>query len=159
VSAFVWGFCEYVKRGQMSVLGMATGAIAGLIAVTPASGFVGIVGALSIGSAASIICFFAVTNFKAKTGIDDTLDVFALHGVGGMVGTVLVPVFALSSIAPVTATILTNVMGALVVMVYAGCMSLAILWVVKIVVGLRVDEKSERMGLDISQHGEMISPN
>jgi Amt family ammonium transporter len=159
VSAFVWGLCEYVKRGQMSVLGMATGAIAGLIAVTPASGFVGIVGALSIGSAASIICFFAVTNFKAKTGIDDTLDVFALHGIGGMVGTVLVPVFALSEIAPVTATIFTNVVGALVVAAYAGCMSLAILWVVKIVVGLRVDEKSERMGLDISQHGEMISPN
>jgi Amt family ammonium transporter len=158
-SAFVWGLCEYVKRGQMSVLGMATGAIAGLIAVTPASGYVGIVGALAIGGAASMICFFAVTSFKTRTGIDDTLDVFALHGIGGVVGTVLVPVFALTAIAPVTATIWTNAMGALVVMAYAACMTVVILLVVKVVVGLRVDEKSERMGLDVSQHGEMIAPN
>jgi Amt family ammonium transporter len=159
VSAFVWGLCEYVKRGQMSVLGMATGAIAGLIAVTPASGYVGILGALAIGTAASLVCFVAVTNFKAKTGIDDTLDVFALHGLGGVVGTVLVPVFALSAIAPVTATVWTNTIGALAVMGYAGGMTLLILLVVKLTVGLRVDEKSERLGLDITQHGEMIAPN
>jgi Amt family ammonium transporter len=159
VSAFVWGLCEYVKRGQMSVLGMATGAIAGLIAVTPASGYVGILGALAIGTAASLVCFLAVTNFKAKTGIDDTLDVFALHGLGGVVGTVLVPVFALSAIAPVTATVWTNTIGALAVMGYAGGMTLLILLVVKLTVGLRVDEKSERLGLDITQHGEMIAPN
>ena len=159
VSAFVWGLCEYVKRGQMSVLGMATGAIAGLIAVTPASGYVGILGALAIGSVASVVCFLAVTNFKAKTGIDDTLDVFALHGLGGVVGTVLVPVFALSAIAPVTATVWTNTIGALVVMGYAGGMTVLILLVVKLTVGLRVDEKSERLGLDITQHGEMIAPN
>jgi Amt family ammonium transporter len=159
VSAFVWGLCEYVKRGQMSVLGMATGAIAGLIAVTPASGYVGILGALAIGTAASLVCFLAVTNFKAKTGIDDTLDVFALHGLGGVVGTVLVPVFALSAIAPVTATLWTNTIGALAVMGYAGGMTLLILLVVKLTVGLRVDEKSERLGLDITQHGEMIAPN
>jgi ammonium transporter, Amt family len=159
VSAFVWGLCEYVKRGQMSVLGMATGAIAGLIAVTPASGYVGIVGSLAIGGTASVICFLAVTNFKAKTGIDDTLDVFALHGIGGVVGTVLVPVFALSAIAPITATVWTNALGALAVMAYSACMTVAILMVVKVVIGLRVDEKSERMGLDISQHGEMIAPN
>lgn len=159
VSAFVWGLCEYLKRGQMSVLGMATGAIAGLIAVTPASGYVGIIGALTIGASASVICFLSVTNFKAKTGIDDTLDVFALHGIGGVVGTVLVPVFALSTIAPVTATVWTNALGALAVMAYAACMTVVVLMVVKVVVGLRVDEKAERMGLDISQHGEMIAPN
>ncbi len=158
-SSFVWGFCEYLKRGQMSVLGMATGAIAGLIAVTPASGYVGIVGALSIGAAASVICFFTVTNFKSRTGIDDTLDVFALHGVGGLVGTVLVPIFALSAIAPVTATVWTNSIGAVAVLIYSAVMTLIILMVVKVLVGLRVDEKSERLGLDISQHGEMITPN
>ena len=108
VGAFVWGYCEYIKRGQMSVLGMATGAIAGLIAVTPASGFVGVVGSMAIGAAAGLMCFLAVTNFKSATGIDDTLDVFALHGVGGLVGTVMVPLFALKEIAPVTATVVTQ---------------------------------------------------
>lgn len=158
-SAFAWGVCEYVKRGQMSVLGMCTGAIAGLIAVTPASGYVGILGALVIGCAASGLCFLAVTNFKAVTGIDDTLDVFALHGVGGLVGTLLVPVFALSSIAPVTATVWTNMLGAFSVMAYAGVMTTVILLVIKPLLGLRVDEKSEHLGLDITQHGEMIAPN
>jgi len=158
-SAFVWGLCEYIKRGQMSVLGMATGAIAGLIAVTPASGFVGILGALGIGCTASVVCFLAVTNFKSLTGIDDTLDVFALHGLGGLVGTVLVPVFAIAAIAPVTTSAWTNTIGALAVMAYAASMTAVILFVIKITIGLRVDEKSERMGLDISQHGEMVAPN
>lgn len=156
-SAFIWGVCEYLKRGQMSVLGMATGAIAGLIAVTPASGFVGILGALVIGGVASVTCFFAVTRFKALTGIDDTLDVFALHGIGGLVGTVLVPLFALSAIAPVTASSWTNVIGAFAVMAYAACMTVVILLPIKLIVGLRVDEKAERLGLDVTQHGEMIS--
>lgn len=159
VSAFVWGICEYVKRGQMSVLGMATGAIAGLIAVTPASGYVGILGALVIGAAASVLCFLAVTNFKALTGIDDTLDVFALHGLGGVVGTILVPLFALSTIAPVTATVWTNAVGALAVMAYAGGVTVVILALIKVTIGLRVDERAERLGLDITQHGEMIAPN
>ncbi len=123
----MWGVCEFIKRGQMSVLGMATGAIAGLIAVTPASGYVGIVGALAIGAAAGVVCFYAVTQFKEVTGIDDTLDVFALHGVGGLVGTVLTPVFA-SEIAPVTATVFTNLLGALAVMAYAGIVTGVILW-------------------------------
>jgi ammonium transporter, Amt family len=159
VGAFVWGYCEYVKRGQMSVLGMATGAIAGLIAVTPASGFVGIVGAMSIGAAAGLLCFLAVTNFKSATGIDDTLDVFALHGVGGLVGTVMLPLFALKEIAPVTATVVTQTVGALAVMAYAGIMTALILWVIKAVIGLRVDADSEKMGLDVSQHGEMLGSN
>jgi ammonium transporter, Amt family len=159
VGAFMWGICEFIKRGQMSVLGMATGAIAGLIAVTPASGYIGIVGALSIGAAAGVVCFFAVTRFKAVTGIDDTLDVFALHGVGGLVGTVLTPVFARSEIAPVTATVFTNLVGALAVMAYAGAATWVILLVIKPIAGIRVDAKAETVGLDISQHGEMLSTN
>ncbi len=159
VSAFVWGYCEYIKRGQMSVLGMATGAIAGLIAVTPASGYVGVLGSMSIGAAAGVICFLAVTNFKDKTGIDDTLDVFALHGVGGLVGTILVPLFALKEIAPVTATVATQALGALAVMAYAGIVTALILWLINAVIGLRVDADSEKMGLDVSQHGEMLGSN
>jgi ammonium transporter, Amt family len=157
VGAFTWGYCEFLKRGQMSVLGMATGAIAGLIAVTPASGYIGIVGSLSIGAAAGLLCFLSVTMFKSATGIDDTLDVFALHGVGGLVGTVLVPAFALREIAPVTSTILTQAAGAFAVMAYAGVMTWLILWLIKLTMGLRVSEDSEKMGLDVSQHGEMLS--
>ena len=159
VGAFVWGYCEYLKRGQMSVLGMATGAIAGLIAVTPASGFVGIVGSMAIGAAAGLLCFLAVTNFKSATGIDDTLDVFALHGVGGLVGTVMLPLFALKEIAPITATVATQALGAFAVMAYAGLMTAFILWIIKATIGLRVDADSEKMGLDVSQHGEMLGSN
>ncbi|HSV45368.1 MAG TPA: ammonium transporter [Ramlibacter sp.] len=159
VAAFVWGLCEYVQRGQFSVLGMATGAIAGLVAVTPASGFVGPLGAALIGVAGSVACFFAVTRFKKLTGIDDSLDVFALHGVGGLVGTVLTPVFALKEIAPVTASVLTNLIGALSVMAYAGGMTWLILIMVKPLAGLRVTADQEHVGLDIAQHGEMIAGN
>lgn len=156
VGAFVWGICEFIRRGQMSVLGMATGAIAGLVAVTPASGFVGVIGACAIGAASGIGCFFAVTSFKSVTHIDDTLDVFALHGVGGLIGTILTPVFALKEIAPVTATVWTNLLGAAAVMAYAGAATWIILLVVKPLAGLRVDEAAEKVGLDVSQHGEML---
>lgn len=119
----------------------------------------GITGALAIGAAAGIICFFAVTNFKAVTKIDDTLDVFALHGVGGLVGTVMTPIFASTDIAPITATVATNVLGACVVMIYAGVMTWVILMVIKPIAGLRVEPDAEIIGLDVSQHGEMLSGN
>ena len=156
--AMAWGLCEYVKRGQWSVLGMMTGAIAGLIGVTPASGFVGVEGALAIGGAAGVVCCIAVMAFKSATGIDDTLDVFALHGLGGLVGTVLTPVFATAAIAPVTATVLTNLTGGLAVMAYAGGMTWVILKLISVFLKLRVGETEEKVGLDISQHGEMLSP-
>jgi Amt family ammonium transporter len=157
--AMLWGLCEYLRRGQWSVLGSMSGAIAGLIAVTPASGFVGINGALVIGAAGGIACFFAVVSFKARTGIDDSLDVFALHGVGGVVGTLLTPVFATAAIAPVTATVWTNGLGALAVMAYAGAMTWVILRTLGFFVKLRVDAEEEKVGLDIAQHGEMLAPD
>jgi len=157
VGAFAWGVAEFMQRGKFSVLGMATGAIAGLVAVTPASGFVGPQGAAVIGAVSGVLCFIAVTQFKRLTGIDDSLDVFALHGVGGFIGTVLTPVFALKEIAPVTATILTNLTGALAVTLYAGAMTFLILLVVKPLAGLRVTAEEEVLGLDLAQHGEMIS--
>ena len=159
VGAFIWAMCEFLKRGQISVLGMATGAIAGLIAVTPASGFVGVLGSMAIGTAAAIACFYAVTYFKSITKIDDTLGVFALHGVGGLVGTVLTPVFALKEIAPIIATVRTNLIGAVAVMLYAGAMTWGILQLVRFIAGLRVDTASEKVGLDASQHGEMLPNN
>jgi Amt family ammonium transporter len=157
--AMLWGACEYLRRGQWSVLGSMSGAIAGLIAVTPASGYVGINGALVIGASGGVACFFAVVNFKARTGIDDALDVFALHGVGGIVGTVLTPVFATAAIAPVTATVYTNTVGALAVMAYAAAMTWLILRTLGMCVRLRVDTEQEKVGLDIAQHGEMLEPN
>jgi Amt family ammonium transporter len=156
--AMLWGFCEYIRRGQWSVLGMMTGAIAGLIAVTPASGFVGITGALAIGAVAGVVCFFAVVYFKAVTGIDDSLDVFALHGVGGLIGTVLTPVFALTVVAPITATVWTNALGAFAVLAYAGAMTFFILKGISIFTKLRVGAAQENVGLDISEHGEMLAP-
>lgn len=156
--ALMWGACEFFKRSQISVLGMATGAIAGLIAVTPASGFVGVAGALSIGVAAGLVCFLAVS-YKSLLGIDDSLDVFTLHGVGGMVGTILTPAFALSEIAPVTSSVLSGLAGGLGVMAYAGIMTWVILLIIKSIITLRVDPASEKMGLDVSQHGEMLSSN
>jgi len=157
VAAFVWGLCEFLQRGQFSVLGMATGAIAGLVAITPASGYVGPMGATVIGTIGAVACFLAVTRFKRATGIDDSLDVFALHGVGGLVGTILTPAFALKEIAPITASILTNALGAVSVMLYAGAMTWVILMLVKPLAGLRVSDEDEQLGLDIAQHGEMIS--
>ncbi len=157
--AIFWGCCEYIRRGQWSVLGTMTGAIAGLIAVTPASGFVGVGGALAIGAIAGVICFFAVVSFKSMTGIDDSLDVFALHGVGGLVGTVLTPLFAITAVAPITATVWTNAMGALVVMAYAFGMTWLILKAFSFVTSLRVDASEENLGLDIAQHGEMLAPS
>lgn len=155
--AVVWGLAENVKRGQWSVLGTMTGAIAGLIAVTPASGYVGIYGALAIGAVAGLLCFLAVVHFKKSTGIDDSLDVFALHGVGGLIGTVLTPVFADAAIAPVTSSVLTNTLGALAVMAYAGAMTWILLKFISFFALLRVGEAEEKVGLDIAQHGEMLA--
>jgi Amt family ammonium transporter len=148
-----------MRRGQCSVLGSLTGAIAGLIGVTPASGFVGIDGALVIGGATAVVCFFGVVYFKARTGIDDVLDVFALHGLGGLVGTLMTPLMATTEVAPITATVWTNALGALAVMAYAGAATWIILKVIGLVFNLRVDAAAERAGLDVSQHGEMLAPN
>jgi ammonium transporter, Amt family len=156
--AMAWGLCEYVRRGQWSVLGTITGAIAGLIGITPASGFVDIYGALAIGAVTGAVCFAAVIAFKARTGIDDTLDVFALHGVGGLVGTVMTPVFANPTIAPVTGEWWTNPLGAIAVSAYAALATWLILRGIGLVMPLRVKVEHEEVGLDIAEHGEMLSP-
>jgi Amt family ammonium transporter len=157
--AMLWGLCEYLRRDHWSVLGMMTGAVAGLIAVTPASGYVDFSGALAIGCIAGVVCFLSVMMFKSATGIDDSLDVFALHGVGGLVGTVLTPVFATAIIAPVTATVWTNSLGAVAVMAYAGIGTWLLLTLIGLVMPLRVNAKEELVGLDITQHGEMLTPD
>lgn len=152
--ALVWGMCEMFRRQQMSVLGMATGAIAGLIAITPASGYTGVGGALAIGAAGSVVCFFAVTGLKTVTGIDDSLDVFALHGIGGLVGTLLTPVFALPGVGGGSGSFAVNLVGGLAVMLYAFVTSFVLLKFIQLLIGLRVTEKQEMVGLDLAQHGE-----
>jgi Amt family ammonium transporter len=142
------------RRQQMSVLGMATGAIAGLIAITPASGYTGVGGALAIGAAGSVVCFFAVTGLKTVTGIDDSLDVFALHGIGGLVGTLLTPVFALPGVGGGSGSFAVNLVGGLAVMLYAFVTSFVLLKFIQLLIGLRVTEKQEMVGLDLAQHGE-----
>ena len=116
-------------------------------------------GAALIGAISGLVCFAAVVHFKKSTGIDDTLDVFALHGVGGLVGTVLTPVFAESAIAPVTSNVITNLVGGLAVMAYAAVATFVILKLISFFVPLRVDEAEEKVGLDVAQHGEMLAPN
>ncbi len=154
--AMLWGACEYVHRGQWSALGSTTGAIAGLIAITPASGYVDVWGALVIGAAGGIACFLGVVHFKSRTGIDDALDVFALHGIGGLVGTALTPVFGNENIAKVTDTIWVNLLGAAAVMAWSALATFLILKLISWVTPLRVNPAQERLGLDIAQHGEML---
>ena len=157
--AAAWGACEYLRRRQCGVLGVITGAVAGLIGITPASGFVDVGGSIVIGLSAGAVCFLAVMTIKARTGIDDALDVFAVHGVGGLVGTMLTPLCAQAAIAPVTATVWVNTLGGLAVMAYAGVGTWIILRLIALVTPLRVSAENEHLGLDIVEHGEMLAPN
>ena len=128
---FTWGLCELIQRRKISILGLCSGVIAGLVAVTPASGFVDLWGAVVMGLCAGLVCYLAATQLKALTGIDDSLDVFALHGVGGFLGSALTPLVASAAIAPISATVWTNTLGALAVLAYAGVMTFAILQIIQ----------------------------
>ncbi len=159
-AALVWMAIEWVRYGRPSVLGLATGAVAGLAAVTPASGFVGPVGALAIGSASGAVCWYASTAVKRRFGYDDSLDVFGVHGVGGFLGTVLVAIFASDVFGgnQVGLAIGRQLGIQLGVASFAVVYTVAITWVILRVVmaltGLRVGETDERRGLDIAVHGE-----
>ncbi len=160
-AAMTWMFAEWSARGKPSVLGMASGAVAGAVAITPASGFVDPSGALVIGMAGGIACFWAVTYVKNLLGYDDSLDVFGVHGIGGIVGLLLTGVFAIKAIGGTAGALQGNIgqigkqaiaIGA--VAAYDAIMTFVILKLVDLVIGLRPTEEQEREGLDISQHGE-----
>ena len=158
-----WMFAEWLAKGKPSVLGIASGAVAGLVAITPASGFVGPVGSLVIGVAAGVICFWSATWLKAKLGYDDSLDCFGVHGVGGIVGALLTGVFAIKDIGGTagmlegnSGQLMTQALGVGTTLVYGGIMTFIILKVIDVVIGLRVTEEQEREGLDISLHGEHV---
>jgi Amt family ammonium transporter len=158
-AATTWMVIEWVRR-KPSVLGIATGAIAGLAAVTPASGYVGPFGGFAIGVASGAICYLAATTLKQKLGYDDSLDVFGVHGVGGFVGTVLAAVFAAPAFGgkieghAVLPQLGTQLFACLVAIVYTGALSFGLLKLIDATLGLRVDPDSETRGLDLSLHEE-----
>jgi len=162
-AAFTWMLVEWMMRGKPTVVGICTGAVAGLVAITPASGFVGPMGSLGIGIAAGICCYWGCTGLKHVLGYDDALDAFGVHGVGGMVGAFLTGVFAVEQYGGTAGLIDGNPMqvvnqieGIVIVFVYDAVVSLIILKVVDIFIGLRVTDEVEREGLDLALHGETV---
>ncbi len=161
VAAITWSAIEWFKVGKPSALGLATGAIAGLAAITPASGTVGPVGGMVIGFVSSVLAYFAVTVLKRKFGYDDALDVVGVHGVGGLVGTILVGIFASSAFGgsvqdlSIAKQLSVQAIAAVSTAVYCGAVSLVLLKIVDSLVGLRVHEEDEYAGLDLAEHGEV----
>ena len=159
-AALTWMFIEWFKHGKPSVLGIATGAIAGLAAVTPAAGVIGPIGALAIGLTSGIVCFLASTTMKSKLGYDDSLDVFGVHGVGGFVGTVLAGVFGSAALGgnqvglAIGSQVGIQIYAALVTAVWALVASYLLLKLTDAMVGLRVSEEDEYTGLDLALHEE-----
>ncbi|WP_153101491.1 ammonium transporter [Paraburkholderia hayleyella] len=156
MAALGWMFAEWLTRGRPSVLGIVSGAVAGLVAITPASGFVGVSGALAIGLVAGVICFGSATWLKHKLGYDDSLDAFGVHCVGGIVGALLTGVFAVKEIGGMDGSVLLQAKGVLVTLVYSGVVSLVLLKAIDWIMGLRVTEEQEREGLDVALHGEHV---
>ena len=163
VAALVWMLAEWITRGKPSVLGIISGAIAGLVAITPASGYVGVMGAFVIGIAAGLICFWAVVWLKKMLGYDDSLDVFGIHGVGGIVGAILTGVFAEKAIGGTAGVIEGNVAqfmpqvwSVLGTIAWTFIISVVVLKIIDLVIGLRPTEDGEREGLDTFEHGERI---
>ena len=155
-AALGWMFAEWLAKGKPSVLGIASGAVAGLVAITPASGFVGPTAAVVIGIAAGVVCFFAATSLKSALGYDDSLDAFGVHCIGGITGALLTGVFASKEISGVEGSVITQLWGVGTTLIYGFGMSFIILKVIDMTMGLRVTHEQEREGLDISLHGERV---
>jgi ammonium transporter, Amt family len=163
-AALTWMFVEWVLKGKPSILGICSGAVAGLVAITPASGFVDPIGSLVIGVAAGVGCYWGATSLKRMFGYDDSLDAFGVHAVGGIIGALLTGVFARTAINSLGTglidgnphQVVIQIYGILGTLIYDAIGTLIILFVIKMVIGLRVSEEAEREGLDISLHGEVV---
>jgi Amt family ammonium transporter len=162
MAALAWMFVEWTLKGKPSILGICSGAVAGLVAITPASGYVDPVGALIIGAAAGAGCYWGATALKHMFGYDDSLDAFGVHGVGGIIGALLTGVFARAAISKAglidgnAYQVLIQFYGVMATVIYDAIATLIILLVIKAVIGLRVSEEVERDGLDLSLHGELV---
>ena len=163
VAAFTWMLVEWAHRGKPTVVGICSGAVAGLVAITPASGYVGPIGSMVIGVAAGVFCYWGVTGLKKMHGIDDSLDVFGVHAVGGIVGALLTGVFAIAEYGGTAgliegnpAQMINQVKGIVIVIVYDAIVSLIILKIIDLIIGLRASEEAEREGLDLALHGEAV---
>ena len=162
VASLVWMIIEWRKFGRPSVVGIATGMVAGLATVTPASGFIGVPGGIILGLAGGYICYVAVDLIRGKLGIDDSLDVFAVHGVGGVLGSLLVAVLATDAFSgmglaegiTVGGQLLVQAKSILITVVWTAVASFIILKIAAVASGLRVNDDAELEGLDLSQHGE-----
>ncbi|MBL8478901.1 MAG: ammonium transporter, partial [Sterolibacteriaceae bacterium] len=175
MAATSWMVTEWLVKGKPSMLGAASGAVAGLVAITPAAGFVGVVGALMIGLAAGVVCLWGVNGLKKLLGADDSLDVFGVHGVGGILGALLTGVFAAPSLGgsgiydyvankvadnyDIMGQVIIQATGVGVTLIWSGTVAFICYKIVDIVVGLRVPEDEEREGLDITSHGESAYHN
>jgi Amt family ammonium transporter len=162
-AALAWMFIEWAVKGKPTIVGICSGAVAGLVAITPASGFVGPAGSLVIGVAAGLLCYLGATWLKGIFGYDDALDCFGVHAVGGAAGAILTGVFAINEyggtpglIEGNAGQVINQLIGVGIVVAYDAIGSLIILMAIKSVIGLRVDEEIEREGLDVTLHGEVV---
>ena len=159
-AALGWMFAEWITHGKPSALGIASGVVAGLVAITPAAGTVGPMGALVIGLVSGVVCFFCATSLKRKLGYDDSLDAFGVHGVGGIVGAILTGVFAapvlggFGTVTDIGAQVWIQAKGVGFTVIYTAIVTYVILKVLDMVMGLRVNEEEESVGLDLAQHNE-----
>jgi Amt family ammonium transporter len=171
-AALAWMLVEWTLKGKPSILGICSGAVAGLVAITPASGFVQPGGGLIIGLVAGVICFFSATSLKHLLGYDDSLDAFGVHGIGGIVGAILTGVFARASVISGSSSapdmtkgglldghpeqVLTQLYGIAIVIVFDVIVSYILLKIIDWTIGLRVDSETEIDGLDLALHGEVV---
>ena len=162
-AGLTWAILDWIFNKHPTMLGMITGAVAGLVAITPAAGFVNLWGAIGIGIGVSVICYVSVAVVKAKFGYDDSLDAFGVHGVGGMWGAIATGLWATKAVNPTGANglfygnpaqLLIQIKATLATAIYSFVVSWILLKVVDALVGLRVSEQSERIGLDLTQHRE-----
>ncbi len=159
-AALSWMFAEWITHGKPSALGIASGVVAGLVAITPAAGTAGPMGALAIGLVSGAVCFFCATSLKRKLGYDDSLDAFGVHGVGGIVGALLTGVFAapalggFGTVEDIGLQLWIQFKGVIFTVIYTGIITYVILKALDRVMGLRVNEESEQIGLDLSEHNE-----
>jgi Amt family ammonium transporter len=154
--ALSWMLGEWVVRGRPSLLGLCSGLVAGLVAITPAAGFVTLRSAVVIGLVAGLACYWGATGLKRLLRADDSLDVFGVHGIGGIVGSLLTGVLANETVGGVQGSLSTQAIGVGAVMAYSLVATAALLWIINFAMGLRVDVQSEQTGLDIAQHRERL---